>query len=375
MVSIDIVYPFFLNENGDGRHIGGIETYIATLCSLLKKMRIPVRVVQKSSIGFFQKDLEDGNTKVVGVPVRHGGVRMWTELVDYALLNRNKSDKILTIIGNDVAIPSYKIPNSICIQHGIGFDVEINKKGFSSRLGSFLLQTAKAYYRIRRIENVDEVVCVDYNYINWFRTQVPNSKVCFTPILNFTKINTNSIVRDDSIIKIVFARRFFGYRGTRLFSESIQLLLMKYNNIDVTFAGDGPDEEYLKDKFSHYKNVHFTKYKADESLKFHEQFHIAVVPSIASEGSSLSLLEAMSSRCAVVCTYIGGMSNVIINNYNGLMVSPNVRELSTAIEKLIVDKELRERVAAEGFNTVKTAFSLERWENQWKEVIGRRINI
>lgn len=171
----------------------------------------------------------------------------------------------------------------------------------------------------------------------------------------------------------MFARRFVGIRGTRLFTPIAKRLLEKYPNIEITFAGSGPDEDYMRDILNGIDRVNFTKYKSDESLKFHSQFNISVVPTLYSEGTSLSLLEAMSAHCAVVCTNIGGMTNVILDNYNGLMVSPNEEELFEALCKLIDDKKFREKIVQNGYNTIKSSFSLAKWEEKWKDVINRNL--
>jgi len=105
-------------------------------------------------------------------------------------------------------------------------------------------------------------------------------------------------------------------------------------------------------------------------LEIHKDKHIAVVPTVGSEGTSLSLLEAMSAQCAVVCTNVGGITNIVLNNYNGKIVNAgDVDQLYQAIKELIDNPESRERLAKTGYETVKYAFSYERWVNQWSEVI------
>ena len=96
---------------------------------------------------------------------------------------------------------------------------------------------------------------------------------------------------------------------------------------------------------------------------------IAVVPTVGSEGTSLSLLEAMASGCAVVCTNVGGMTNIVLDGYNGLMIYPEEEELYNALTCLIEDSSLRAKLQANAYNCVKDAFSLHRWKDAWKKVI------
>ena len=173
----------------------------------------------------------------------------------------------------------------------------------------------------------------------------------------------------DGPIKIVFARRFVQIRGTRLFAPVAKKLLSKYDNIEITFAGEGPDKEYLKSTIGNDERINFCAYRSDESISFHRQFDIAVVPTIYSEGTSLSLLEAMSAQCAVVCTNVGGMTNIILDEYNGLMVSPDEGELFSALSRLITDQKLRKYLSKNAYETVNSSFSIKKWQKSWETLI------
>ena len=82
----------------------------------------------------------------------------------------------------------------------------------------------------------------------------------------------------------------------------------------------------------------------------------------------------MAAECAVVCTNVGGMTNIVIDGYNGLMVNPDVEELYRALSRLVTDADLRTRVAENGFESVKGGFSLEQWENKWTNVLTKHFN-
>ena len=52
---------------------------------------------------------------------------------------------------------------------------------------------------------------------------------------------------------------------------------------------------------------------------------VVVIPSVATEGTSLSCLEAMASGRPVMAGWVGGLSNLIIHEYNGLLLHPPQR--------------------------------------------------
>jgi len=219
--------------------------------------------------------------------------------------------------------------------------------------------------------NVKKLICVDYNYINWYRTQIRHYEMDYIIIPNFTEIPMFNIDKfQEETIRIIFARRFVIYRGTRIFADAVEKLLLKYNNIEITFAGDGPDGIFLERRFKHKKQVKFITYLSTESLDIHKDKHIAVIPTIGSEGTSLSLLEAMASSCAVICSNVGGLTNIVIDNFNGIMINPDANELFFALDKLIKERKLAEKYAEQAYNTVKNGFSFELWKEKWKKELS-----
>ena len=264
--------------------------------------------------------------------------------------------------------------HTIAIQHGVAWDItkhsDVGDIFNIIQIVKGALRSIKKYFRFKKCNNI---VCVDYNFVNWYRTQVLHVGMDITVIPNYTQIYDDlkkSTVNEDAI-SVVFARRFVQYRGTRLFADAICEVVKIHPDVRFVLAGEGPDEEWLHHKLDEYDNVSFTKFRSEESIRFHTNFDIAVVPTEGSEGTSLSLLEAMSAGCAVIATNVGGITNIIINRYNGLIIKPDVNALVNALLELIENAEERKELAQKGKETVRKAFSITRWEQEWKSVLER----
>lgn len=373
-----IIYPQFYDKAGKKRALGGVETYILNLGELLIKLGYEVTLFQSSSKEF---NSEINGINVVGIcqnKVRH------QELYS-AAHKLVSSTKGLIIFGADQFSVKTSYENSINIMHGVSWDLPAsylkNIGGRYSLLGKIplvgknLAKQLIAHDRLKQIENTKHAVLVDYNSINWYRTKFPEPlKVNYKVILNFVKIpknfNPNIDRHGETITRILFARRFQKFRGTDIMIEATKLLLREFENIEVTFSGEGPEQKTITDNFKSEDRVKLTSYLPENSLEFHSKYHIAVVPSLASEGSSLSLAEAMGAGCAAIASDVGGMTNMIINNYNGIIIKPEAEEIFSAVRKLIIDKEKRKRLALNAHQTAKQSLSFEEWEKQWVDIIN-----
>lgn len=355
---IHILFYAYLRDGQDERSVGGVQTYIYNLSETIKKIGIEPIIYQES-----QKPFETvyHGTKVIGVEcTRHDFTRKAIKLVP-------KHEVV--IFGSEELAVKYD-GLAISIQHGIYWD-----KPEATIVKSLDVwnKARRASILLKKLNLVSEVVCVDCNFINWYRTQVSTPNVHLAYIPNFSFVPPVFEKQQDPV-RIIFARRFVDFRGTRVFGKSIVELLKRYNSIKVIIAGEGPDEEWLRSLLSNYPNVGFMKYDSSQSIEVHKNINIAVVPTIGSEGTSLSLLEAMAAQCAVICSDVGGMTNIVIDGHNGVLVPANdIDSLTNAIELLIVNPEYRNRIAMNGYQTVKDSFSHDIWEKKWVNVLNKYI--
>ncbi|MGH2394489.1 MAG: glycosyltransferase, partial [Candidatus Limnocylindria bacterium] len=89
-------------------------------------------------------------------------------------------------------------------------------------------------------------------------------------------------------------------------------------------------------------------------------------------------LEAMSMRCAVVVTAVGGIPELVQNNVNGILVPPHrPAELADRISELLADEERLGRLATGARLTVESRFSMRRMaadiETAYDRVLSTRL--
>jgi glycosyltransferase involved in cell wall biosynthesis len=124
----------------------------------------------------------------------------------------------------------------------------------------------------------------------------------------------------------------------------------------------------------HPHKVTWIEYDMEDMYKAYVDSHIVLVPTMYSEGTSLSCIEALATNNAVIATNVGGLPNLIVDGYNGKLIRADYIELAAAIEELAGDRTRLARLAAHGLES-SAAFAKKEWENRWREVIESTLAV
>ena len=101
----------------------------------------------------------------------------------------------------------------------------------------------------------------------------------------------------------------------------------------------------IDEKVNFHNHIHF----GETLLDFYRWADICIVPSLE-EMQGKTWLEAMSFGLPVIATNIDGINNYVIDEVNGLLVTPKSPfSISMAVENLIEDKVLRQKVVNGGY--------------------------
>ena len=353
--------------------VGGVQTYTRDLCLLAMERGYHAVMYQIDEAQMEAEADFDG----IEFHIVHKTSKSNQAAFNKIYQEKNAEDSLFVIATDQMDIKT-QAKNVIVIQHGIAFDCPIDQGIWSqTRFLQHLNKTIRCFKNVRRLYMCRNTVCVDYNYYNWFRTLgtiypekrvkvIPNySRGCISQVEFNDKIKNRS---REKKIKVVFARRFCSYRGALIFANCVDRLLPCFRNVDFTFAGDGDLKEKLIKRFKGNPRVAITSYGASESIDFHKKYDIAIVPTVFSEGTSLSLLEAMSAGCFPIATHVGGMTNIVLDHYNGLLCSPDEDGVYNALVEAISMKSSEfDKICFNAYESAKNAFSMNQWKIRWSQ--------
>ena len=113
----------------------------------------------------------------------------------------------------------------------------------------------------------------------------------------------------------------------------------------------------------------------EELMPLYRQYDIFVLPTGPGEGIPRVLLEAMAAGLPVVTTRVAGISSLIADGDNGLLVSdPTPDQVGEAIRALIVSPALRQRLIQRGYETAR-AHTVERQAAAMMQIVGGELRL
>lgn len=358
---VSILAPTFFDLDGNNMFYGGAERYLIELVHLIRNQGYDPVVYQAGNSNWvrYYSDI-----RVQGMSCG-GDFRHFNEQF-HSLVPPG----VLTIYLTFYLANPYCHPRSIGISHGIYWD--------DAPFQTPLVQGQKLKDILTALANLERVVSVDTNTVNWVRsfqlkladkfTYIPNfvDPQQFCPPENKTgKPNAGRLI-------ILYPRRLYEPRGFWLVAEILPELVEKYTYVDFHFVGkaDPEEEKAIRALIErHPGRVHWYFLAPERMHEAYQKADITIIPTLHSEGTSLSCLEALASGNAVIATNVGGLPDLVLPGYNGLLIEPNAAALRRALQQLIEDEDLRLCLGRRG-RQVAEVFSLERWQAQWQQTLN-----
>ena len=115
--------------------------------------------------------------------------------------------------------------------------------------------------------------------------------------------------------------------------------------------------------------------RGDEKDKAFREASIFCLPSYA-EGFPMSVLDAWSYGLPVITTPVGGIPDVAKDGENMLLFNPgDVDALAECMERMITDKELRDRISRASLVFARKRFNIDTINGDVGKLYGNVINM
>jgi len=226
------------------------------------------------------------------------------------------------------------------------------------------------------LKKSDKVLATSY-YLAKETNKYTNKEILITPFGIDTEEFKSKIVDpifmgNDIVIGTVksMERKY----GMEYLIKSFSIIKQKYphKNLKLLLVGGGSLEDKFKGMIDELgitdSSIITGQIPFNKVADYHNQLTIAVYVSKV-ESFGVSILESSACEKPVVVSDVGGLPEVVENDVTGFIVKANDIEATTvAIEKLILDKELREKFGNAGRVRVRDKFD-------WQKNVNDMINI
>lgn len=165
---------------------------------------------------------------------------------------------------------------------------------------------------------------------------------------------------------------FFGHltriKGVDILIKAFQEVSLRNRDVHLHLVGDGALRGFCED-FVQKKNlndkVHFWGAQPQNLLfRVVKGADICVVPS-RNDAGPLTVLEAMAAGKPIIATRVGGIPEFVKDGRNGILVKPEPDQLASAMEFLLNNADLRQKIGRNNSQDV-TNYS---WKTASKEYV------
>lgn len=162
--------------------------------------------------------------------------------------------------------------------------------------------------------------------------------------------------------------------GIEYLIKSFNILCKKYNHLSLKLliVGSGSLEQKIKNLISELELEEYCILTGNISFKDIPRYHNMIDIFVAlskNESFGVSVIEASSCSKPVVVSNVGGLPEVVFNGITGYIVpSEDIIESVVAIEKLVLDKELRLSLGKNGRKMVEDNYN-------WNENVLQMLKI
>jgi glycosyltransferase involved in cell wall biosynthesis len=271
-----------------------------------------------------------------------------------------------------------KIPSVVTTDGfpGISWFYGDNKVDFIGRLYTKLIMTKmiKSAQGVQLFSNklLEDEKKLNVKFNNVFVCSTGVDTDLFKPGTDRHEIRRLLNLSDDDWVVLCVGRLDL-VKGVNYLIEAAKIIIQKFGNAKFILVGDGSlRKEYETLASSFPSNIIFLGWREDIP-QLMRMADIFVLPSL-SEGIPSVIMEASASKLPIIATDVGGISQLISDGENGVLVKPkNVESLVEAIQTLIKEPLTISKMGELGREKMVTNYSWERICNILESGYGKSI--
>src|SRR5215472_8095442 len=225
---------------------------------------------------------------------------------------------------------------------------------------------------LNKLVDTARAIVTETDYAARFlRERFPHRADCVCRIYNGLDLSEFGRADFSSIPPLIIAvGRLIPKKGFGDLIRACALLAERGKSFRCEIIGDGPLEDQLRRQIGELhlqNNVVLTGAKPQIELRRRlAAANVFVLPSVIDPDGGMDnlptvIMEAMATGLPVVSTNIGGIPEMVIENETGFLVKPGHAEaIADAIERVISDRSLAERLGHAGYERAQALFSIEK---------------
>ena len=201
-------------------------------------------------------------------------------------------------------------------------------------------------------DNVDLLISPSQFMIDKFHDNNFFNNVRCVKIPLGVEYSSNKTIKDYETIDITYIGTLGKHKGVHTLITAFKDI--DNENIKLHIIGKGYDEDEFKQLAMDDDRIVFHGFVDNKDiLKFYEQTNVFVIPSICYDNSPLVIYESFSTGTPVIGSNIGGIPELVMEDYNGfLFESNNPESLKKKLVKVIKNKELLKKLEDNAFNSL-----------------------
>jgi glycosyltransferase involved in cell wall biosynthesis len=221
--------------------------------------------------------------------------------------------------------------------------------------GNFLVRSVARMV----LGSADRVIVLSPKWMELIHARCPQVRLAVVPN-PVSGTATNSASSDSQTV--LFLGRLDAAKGYRDLIAAMGTVVERFPHARLVLAGNGEVERarHLATEFGISNNVELPGWiEQDQKAQLLAESAILCLPSYA-EGMPMAVLEGMQAGLPVVCTAVGGLTDLIRDGENGLFVEAgNIPNIAGVIGSLLADPETRRRLGTCAREVVMRSYNLD----------------